>query len=157
MEVSVGLKEQITEEIKKTMKAKNSSRLEVLRFLLSQIKNKEITLRPIPITDQDIISVIQKQAKQRQEGIEQFQSGGRKDLAEKEQKELMILKEFLPQPLTENELKKIINNVIASLKNDDKLPDQRLMGQTIKEVIAQVQGRADSKTISRLVQATLNS
>ena len=106
LEVSVGLKNQIIEDIKKTMKAKNSSRLEVLRFLLSQIKNKEITLRPTPITDQDIISVIQKQAKQRQEGIEQFQSGGRKDLAEKEQKELMILKEFLPQPLTENELKK---------------------------------------------------
>ena len=156
LEVSVGLKNQIIEDIKKTMKAKNSSRLEVLRFLLSQIKNKEITLRPTPITDQDIISVIQKQAKQRQEGIEQFQSGGRKDLAEKEQKELMILKEFLPQPLTENELQKIIDNVIASLKNDDKLPDQRLMGLTIKEVIAQVQGRADSKTISRLVQATLN-
>ena len=152
----MGLKDQITEEIKKTMKAKNSSRLEVLRFLLSQIKNKEITLRPTPITDQDIISVIQKQAKQRQEGIEQFQSGGRKDLAEKEQKELIILKEFLPQPLTENELKEIINKVIASLNTDDSLPNKRLMGQTIKEVIAQVQGRADSKTISRLVQATLN-
>ena len=152
----MNLKNKITQEIKEAMKAKNSNRLEVLRFLFSQIKNKEISLRPTPITDKDIISVIQKQAKQRQEGIKQFQSGGRSDLAEKEQRELAILKEFLPQPLTENELKKVIDSVIASLSCENGSKDKRLMGQVIKGVIAQVQGRADSKTISQLVSLKLN-
>ena len=90
----MSLKDQITKEIKSAMKAKNMQRLEVLRFLFAQIKNKEIALRPKDITDQDILAVISKQAKQRQEGIKQFQEAGRVDLAEKEQKELTILKEF---------------------------------------------------------------
>ena len=153
----MSLKEQITKELKSAMKVKDIDRLEVLRFLLAQIKNKEIKLRPAAITDQDIIFVIQKQAKQRQEGFEQFQSAGRQDLAEKEQKELAILKEFLPQPLTEDELRKIIDDVISSLSQnkDDKIPDKRLVGQVIKAVIEKVQGRADSKTISQLVKAKI--
>lgn len=153
----MSLKEQIIRELKSAMKIRNAGRLEVLRFLLAQIKNKEITLRPKAITDQDVLFVIQKQAKQRQEGFEQFQSAGRQDLAEKEQKELAILKEFLPQPLTEGELGKIIDGVISSLSQNegDKMADKRLMGQVIKTVIEKVQGRADSKTISQFVKARI--
>ena len=115
----MSLKNQITEDIKSAMKAKNAHRLEVLRFLFAQIKNKEITLRPKEITDQDVLSVILKQAKQRQEGLKQFQEAGREDLVEKEKKELTILKEFLPEPLSEDEIKQVINDVISSLKDEE--------------------------------------
>ena len=150
----MNFKDQIMKEIKSAMKTKNMQRLEVLRFLFAQIKNKEITLRPKEITDQDILAVISKQAKQRQEGVLQFQEAGRVDLAEKEQKELAILKEFLPKPLSENEIKQIINDVISSFKGkeDNKDTDKRMMGHVIKSVIEKTQGRADSKTISHLVK-----
>ena len=153
----MSLKEQIIKELKSAMKIKNAGRLEVLRFLLAQIKNREITLRPKAITDQDVLFVIQKQAKQRQEGFEQFQKAGRQDLAEKERRELAILKEFLPQPLAEDELNKIIDDVISSLSQNegDKMADKRLMGQVIRAVIEKAQGRADSKTISQFVKAKI--
>ena len=155
----MSLKDQITKELKSAMKVKNTDRLEVLRFLLAQIKNKEITLRPTIITDQEVLSVVQKQAKQRQEGFEQFQKAGRQDLAEKEKKELAILKEFLPQPLTQDELEKIINNTISSLNQtkDNQMAVKRLTGQIIKTVIEKAQGRADSKTISHLVKTKMQT
>ncbi len=152
----MSFKDQITEEIKSAMKARNAHRLEVLRFLSAQIKNKEITLRPKEITDQDVLAVILKQAKQRQEGLKQFQEAGRKDLAEKEEKELAILKEFLPKPLSENAVKQIIDDVISSFK-DKEDNDKRIMGLVIKSVIEKTQGRADSKTISHLVRSHFNN
>ena len=151
----MSLKDQITTEIKSAMKAKNTHRLEVLRFLFAQIKNKEITLRPKEITDHDILTVISKQVKQRQEGIKQFQEARREDLAQKEEKELIILKEFLPEPLSEDEIKQIINDVVSSFKEKEE-DNKRIMGQVIKCVIEKTQGRADSKTISQLVRSKLS-
>ena len=138
------------------MKAKNTQRLEVLRFLFAQIKNKEISLRPKEITDQEILTVISKQVKQRQEGIKQFQEAGREDLAQKEEKELIILKEFLPEPLSENEINQVIDDAIFSFKDKGE-DNKRMMGQVIKSVIEKAQGRADSKTISQLVRSKLMS
>lgn len=152
----MSLKDQITTEIKSAMKAKNTHRLEVLRFLFAQIKNKEITLRPKEITDQDILTVILKQVKQRKEGLKQFQEAGRDDLAQKEEKELIILKEFLPEPLGEGAINQIIDDVISSFKDKEE-DNKRIMGQAIKSVIEKTQGRADSKTISQLVRARLSS
>ena len=137
------------------MKAKNTQRLEVLRFLFAQIKNKEISLRPKEITDQEILTVISKQVKQRQEGIKQFQEAGREDLAQKEEKELIILKEFLPEPLSENEINQVIDDAIFSFKDKGE-DNKRMMGQVIKSVIEKAQGRADSKTISQLVRTKLS-
>ena len=150
----MSFKDQITEEIKSAMKARNAHRLEVLRFLFAQIKNKEITLRPKEITDQDVLAVISKQAKQRQEGLKQFQDAGRKDLAEKEEKELAILKEFLPKPLTEDEISQVIDEAISSFK-DKEDNSKHIMGLVIKSVIEKTQGRADSKAISHLVKTRL--
>ena len=152
----MSLKDQITTEIKSAMKARNTQRLEVLRFLFAQIKNKEISLRPKEITDQDILTVISKQVKQRQDGIKQFQEAGREDLAQKEEKELTILKEFLPEPLSEDEINQIINDAISSFKDKGE-DNKRIMGQVMKSVIEKTQGRADSKTISQLVRTKLMS
>ena len=151
----MNLKDQITEALKIAMRSKQVDRVEALRFLLAQIKNKEISLRPKSITHADILSVLQKQAKQCRDGIEQFQAAQRPDLVEKEQKELAILKEFLPTPLNEAELAQIIKDIILSLKKENS--DKNLIGQVIKTVIAQTQGRADSQTISRVVKAQLQS
>lgn len=151
----MNLKDQITEALKIAMRSKQVDRVEALRFLLAQIKNKEISLRPRSITHADILSVLQKQAKQRKDGIEQFRAAQRPDLVEKEQKELAILKEFLPTPLNEAELAQVIKDVILSLKKESS--DKSLMGQVIKTVMAQTQGRADSQTISRIVKAQLQS
>ena len=152
----MSLKDQITTEIKSAMKARNAHRLEVLRFLFAQIKNKEITLRPKEITDQEVLTVISKQVKQRQEGIKQFQEAKREDLAQKEEKELTILKEFLPEPLSEDEINQIINDVISSFKDKGE-DNKRIMGQVMKSVIEKTQGRADAKMISQLVRNKLMS
>ena len=151
----MNLKDQITEALKIAMRSKQTDRVEVLRFLLAQIKNKEISLRPQSITPSDLLAVLQKQAKQRKDGIKQFQAAQRPDLVEKEKKELAILQEFLPTPLSEAELSQIIKGVVLSLKKEGS--DKSLMGQVIKTVIAQTQGRSDSQTISRIVKAQLQA
>lgn len=149
----MNLKDQVAEKLKEAMRAKDAERVQALRFLLAQIKDKEIALRPKQIVDMDVLSVLQKQIKQRQASIEQFQSAQRPDLAEKEGRELAILREFLPTPLSQEELSQIVDEVILTLKQEDL--GKRLMGQVVKTVMSKTKGRADSKTISEMVKTKL--
>lgn len=149
----MNLKDQVAEKLKEAMRAKDAERVQALRFLLAQIKDKEIALRPKQIVDMDVLSVLQKQIKQRQASIEQFQSAQRPDLVQKESRELAILREFLPTPLSQEELSQIVDEVILTLKQEDL--GKRLMGQVVKTVMSKTKGRADSKTISEMVKTKL--
>ena len=145
------LKEQITHEIKEAMKSKDQIRLDTLRFLQAAIKNREIELRPHPISEEEILGVIKKLVKQRKESITQYQQGGRADLVSKEQAELSILEAFLPQTLSVEQTEALVLSVIQEL-NAQSIKD---MGKVIKTVITRAGGAADNQLVSELVKQKL--
>jgi uncharacterized protein YqeY len=147
----MGLKEKILEDMKNAMKNQEADRLSAIRFLQSAVKNREIELRPNAISDQDILGVIKKLVKQRQDSIEQFEKGGRTDLADKEKFELSILETYLPKQLSADEVGKVVNDVIAALGANSI----KQMGAVIKEVQARTGGAADNRQVSELVKARL--
>jgi len=150
--VSNMLNEKIFNDYKEAMKAKDALKSSVLSFLRAEMINTAITKKKDKLDDNEIIQVIRKQVKARQDSIEQFTKGSRQDLADKEAKELEILKSYLPAEISPDELKKIIEEVIAS-SGAQGLKD---MGKVMKEVNSQVSGRADGKTVSDLVRARLS-
>lgn len=149
----MGIREKILEDIKTAMKEKKAERLEVLRFLNAAIKNREIEIRPTPIADSEVISVIQKMVKQRTDSIEQYKAAARVDLATKEEGELGILKEYLPAQMSETELKSIIDAAVASVG----ATSMKDMGKVMKEAQEKAQGRADNKLLSQIIKDKLAS
>jgi uncharacterized protein YqeY len=147
----VALKEQIMNDIKEAMKAKQPERLSALRMLQSAVKNKEIELRPGVITDSDIFDVVKKMVKQRKESIEQFTAAGRTDLAEKESAEADMLSHYLPAQLNESQITTIVEDVIKELNASS----QKEMGAVMKEAIARCKGAADNKIVSQIIKSKL--
>jgi uncharacterized protein YqeY len=147
----VALKEQIMNDIKEAMKAKQPERLSALRMLQSAVKNKEIELRPGVITDSDIFDVVKKMVKQRKESIEQYTAAGRTDLAEKESAEADMLSHYLPTQLNESQITVIVEDVIKELKASS----QKEMGAVMKEAIARCKGAADNKIVSQIIKSKL--
>lgn len=145
------LEDKILADFKDAMKNRNAFRQSTLSFLRSQLKNMAIEKKKDKLDDSDVIAIIKKQVKQRLDSIEKFKSGVRLDLAEKEQKELEILKAYLPEELSKEELEKIIDEVIASI-GANTIKD---MGKVMKEIIPKVSGRADNKLLSELVRLKL--
>lgn len=147
----MSLKSKILDDLKTAMKNKEADRLAAIRFLQSAIKNKEIDLRPKEITDNDIMDVLKKSVKQRKDSIEQFEKAGRNDLAEKEKFELSILKEYLPEQMSEEKAAEVVEAVIADL-GASSMKD---MGAVMKEVQVRTAGAADGKMLSGLVKSKL--
>ena len=132
-------------------KAKDALRVGVLRLLKTAAKNLQVELMR-PITDEELATVIQKQAKQRQDSIEQYSAANRPDLAAKEADELAILKEYLPEPLSAAELDAVIENIVAELG----VTNMSGMGKVIKAVTDGYKGRVDGKAVSAAVKARLS-
>src|SRR5512136_2854945 len=107
----MGLEERLVEEMKRAMKSNDKVRLSTIRMIRTSVKNKEIDLRK-KLDDDEIIRVIQGMVRKSEESIEQFKAGGRADLVEKESNELEILKSYLPQSLSQEEIIKIIDETI---------------------------------------------
>lgn len=133
-------------------KAKETVRVAVLRMLKTAIKNRQVELLR-PLDDGEILDVIAKQVKQRRESIEQFTSGNRPDLADKEARELEMLVGYLPQALTEAELAAAIDAVVREL-GAASLKD---MGRVMQAVLEAHKGQVDGKKASELVRARLSS
>ncbi len=148
----MALRDQILADIKTAMKDKNEIALNALRFLNSSIKNREIELRPNPLTDAEVINVLKKSVKQRAESIEQFEKAGRTDLSDKEKAEMAILEKYLPKSLSRDQIEKVVTEVIAALQ----ATSVKQMGAVIKEVAAKTAGAADNKTVSEIVKAKLS-
>ena len=146
----MNLNQRLKEDLKQAIKSKDSNKRDVLRFLMSAIHYREIETK-VPLSDDEILSVLSKQVKQRKETIEASLSS-RPELAAKEQAELDILITYLPKQLTSEELTSIITTAITDLQKQG-VPDQ---GIVMKTVMAQVKGKASGKTVSEIVQDLLS-
>ena len=147
------LEEKITEDYKQAMKNKDAARVSTLSFLRSQIKYVLIEKRSEKLSDADVIAVVKKQIKQRQDSIYQFEKGGRNDLAEKEKLELAILKSYLPAEMSEAELKTIVDGAVKE-SGASGIKD---MGKVMKLLLPKVSGKADNAMVSNLVKEKLTS
>ncbi|MDD5617963.1 MAG: GatB/YqeY domain-containing protein [Candidatus Omnitrophica bacterium] len=146
------LEDKIMQDFKESMKAKDALKVSTLSFLRSQLKNVAIDKKKDKLDDNDVIAVIKKQIKQRQDSIDNFKQGNRLDLADKEQNELNILKLYLPQELSREELEKIIDEAVSATGANN----MKDMGKLMKEVSSKTAGRADNKLLSELVRAKLS-
>lgn len=146
------LEEKILSDYKEAMKARDALKSTALNFLRAEVNNVAIAKKKNKLEDSEIISVIRKQIKEHQDSIEQFSKGNRLDLADKESKELTLLKSYLPPELPEEELKKIIEEVILTTG----AAGMKDMGRVMKEVTAKAAGQADGKLLSELVRERLS-
>ncbi|BEI40421.1 MULTISPECIES: GatB/YqeY domain-containing protein [unclassified Polynucleobacter] len=144
------LKEQITEDMKSAMRAKETERLGTIRLLLAAIKQREVDER-ITVDDAGIIAIVEKLIKQRKDSIEQFQKAGRTDLVDQESKELGILQAYMPAQLSEAEVQAAIQKTISSLG----AVGPQDMGKVIGALKAQLAGKADMGMVSGMVKAAL--
>jgi uncharacterized protein len=152
MEVVMSLEDKISQDYVLAMKARDSFTSSVLSFLRAQIKNVKVDKRLEKVGDEDVISVIKKQVKQRQDSIAQFKAGGRTDLADKEEEELVILKNYLPPEMSVDELKNIVEEVISA-SGATSIKD---MGRVMKDVLSRLGARADNQTVGALVKERLS-
>ena len=148
----MALKDQINEDMKAALKARQSERLSAIRLLLAAVKQKEIDERKA-LDDAAVISVVERLIKQRRDSIEQFQAAGRTDLADKESAELELLKQYLPQPVSEQELAAAIEAAIAEA---GAASGPQAMGKVMALLKPRLAGKADMGRVSSLVKARLN-
>ena len=148
----MSLKARIQEDVKIAMRAHEREQLAALRLLTAAIKQKEVDER-IELNDEQVLAVLDKMVKQRRESLEQYRQAGRDDLAAKEQFELDLIQNYLPEPLSEHELTELIRNTIAQVGASSI----RDMGAVMNALRGQVQGRADMKAVSQAVKAQLAS
>ncbi len=149
--MKMSLEEKLVEEMKQAMKSNDKLRLSTIRMIRSGVKNKEIELRK-KLEDDEIERVIQVMVRKGEESVEQFQAGGRADLVEKEKKEIEILKSFLPQPLSQEEMLKIIDQSIQ----ETQASSPKDIGKVMKSVMPKIGGKADGKLINQLVKERLS-
>lgn len=149
----MSLQERVDSDLKEAMRAKDATRLGVLRMLKSALKYAAIAKSDAEaeLSDAEATQVIRKQAKQRQDSIESFEKGGRAELASKEKEELSILNAYLPQQMSTDELTKVVSETIAEVGATSKAQ----MGAVMKALQAKVAGRVDGKTLSAEVQKQL--
>lgn len=147
-------KHELKDELKKSMLAKDSARTSALRMVISALGYYEIQKggAGYEATEEDVLAVIQKEAKQHRDSIEQFKSAGRAELVEKETQELQMLEAFLPKQMGEEEIKKLVDDAVA--KSGATSPAD--IGKVMGILMPQVKGKADGGLVSKLVREALN-
>ena len=140
----------IEQEVKDAMLARDSERRDALRLILSSLKSAEKDLLR-PLSEDEELQVLQRERKKRIEAADAFHAAGRTEQAEKEEVELEILEEFMPEPLGEEELERIVDDAIA----ENKATSMRDMGRVMADVMPQIAGRADGSAVSQLVREKL--
>ncbi|GGA36417.1 hypothetical protein GCM10007416_06660 [Kroppenstedtia guangzhouensis] len=146
----MSLIERLNQDMKTAMKNKEKTTLSVIRMVRSSIKNKEIELQH-SLTEEEALDVVAKELKQQRDSLREFEQVGREDLAQKARDEIAVLERYMPEQLTDAELKKIVQETIASTGAASKAD----MGKVMKAVMPRVKGRADGKRVNRLVQEGL--
>ena len=137
-------------ELKEAMRARDAERRDALRLILSSLKSAEKDLQR-PLSDDEELQVLQRERKKRIEAAEAFRSGKREELARSEERELSVLQEFMPEPLSEQELEEIVDNAIAE-NGATSIGD---FGRVMADVMPQVAGRADGSSVSQIVREKL--
>lgn len=148
---SSALKEQIQDAMKTAMKSGEKERLAVIRLIMSAMKQVEVDERT-ELDDNRVLGILDKMVKQRRESISQFNAGGRQDLAEKEQAEIDIISDFLPQALSDAEIESIINKAIS----ETGAASMKDMGKVMGIVKPQITGRADMGAVSGKIKSLLS-
>jgi len=148
----MGLEQQLNNDLIAAMKAGDKARVSTLRLIRSRAKNTAIE-KGDTLSDDDFLTIIQKEAKRRKESLAMYEKGGRDDLVQQEKLELEILSTYLPKSLSESEMALVIDQVIEDVGATQRSDMGRVMGK----VMAMVQGRADGKLIQNMVQEKLGS
>ncbi len=144
------IKQRIEDEVKSAMRARDKERLATLRLITAELKRVEVDER-IELDDARVLGVLDKMVKQRNDSLEQYRKAGREDLAAREAAEIDVIREFMPRPLDTDELDAIIDSAIA----EAGASSMKDMGQVMKLVRPQVQGRADMADVSERVKQKL--
>lgn len=146
------LKEKITEDMKAAMKGGDKARLGVIRLILAAIKQREVDER-IELDDTQVLVVLDKMVKQRRDSVTQYENAGRTELADQEKFEIGIIQEYLPQPLDEAEIDRLIDEAIATTEAQS----MKEMGKVMGLLKPQLQGRADMGAVSAKIRQKLGS
>jgi len=144
------LAERLAEDLKQAMKDKDKVRLSVIRMVRAAMKNAEID-KQRPLNDDEILDVLNRELKQRQEALAEFEKAGRQDLSQQAQEEIRILRQYLPEPLDEEALLALIDEAIRETGATTK----RDLGKVMGILMPKVKGRADGKKVNQLVQQRL--
>jgi len=150
--MSESLKARIQSEMKDAMRAKEKERLGVIRLIMAAIKQREVDER-IELDDEQVLLVIDKMIKQRRESISQFDAAGRDDLSAVENAELEVLQTFMPEPLSDDEVRKLIEQAMS----DSGASSMKDMGKVMGIIKPQAQGKADMSVISKLIKERLSA
>ena len=146
----MGLKEQITEDMKSAMRAKDTAKLSAIRLITAAMKQKEVDER-VELNDAMVLAIIEKMIKQRKDSITQFEAGGRQDLADIEKAELAILSAYMPAGLTEAEMQAAVTEAVAEVG----ATGPQDMGKLMAVLKPKLAGRADMTVVSAMVKAAL--
>jgi len=152
--MSESIMERVTDEMKSAMKARDKVRLRTLRGLRSSLMNKTIDKRQgddAELDDAEQLAVVRKEVKQRKDSIEQFKDAGRDDLVEKEEEELEVLKEFMPEPMSEENLRAILQEII----DDVGATDMSGMGSVMGRAMDRLRGKVDGSRVQQIVKEIL--
>jgi hypothetical protein len=141
---------ELEQEVREAMLARDAARRDALRLIVSSLKSAEKDLQR-PLSDEEELQVLQRERKKRQEAAQAFRDAGREEQAAGEESELAILEEFMPEPLSEDELERIVDDAIA----ENKATNMRDMGRVMADVMPQIAGRADGSAVSQLVREKL--
>jgi uncharacterized protein len=142
--------ETIEGEIKEAMKARDAERRDALRLIVNALKNSEKDLQRT-LSEEEELQVLQRERKRRVEAAEAFRTGGREEQAQAEERELAILEEFMPSPLSEDEIEEIVDDAIAEV-GATSMAD---LGRVMADVMPQIAGRADGSVVSQIVREKL--
>ena len=148
----MSLDQELLEDMKRSMKARDKIRVETIRGLRAQLKNAQITKNG-ELSEEEVIQVLSNAAKKRKESIEQFNAVGRKDRADIEQQELDIIYEYLPKQMDEKEIGVLVNSVFEEVKPES----MKDMGKIMSSIMPKVKGRADGKLVQQIVRDKLSS
>ena len=140
----------LEDEVKDAMRAHENERRDALRLILSSLKSAEKELLR-PLSDDEELQVLQRERKKRVEAAEAFRAGGREEQAATEERELAILEEFMPEPLSEDEIEEIVDDAIAEV-GATSMAD---LGRVMADVMPQIAGRADGSSVSQIVREKL--
>ena len=146
----MSLIEQLETEVTEAMRARDEQRRDALRLILASLRSAEKELQR-PLSNDEELQVLQRERKKRQEAAEAFRAGGREKSAEGEEAELAILQEFMPEPISDDEVERIVDDAIA----ENGATSLRDMGRVMADVMPQIAGRADGSAVSQLVREKL--
>ncbi|MFC0298259.1 GatB/YqeY domain-containing protein [Geobacillus jurassicus] len=148
----MSLLDRLNDDMKQAMKNKEKEKLSVLRMLKAALQNEAIKLGKSPLSEDEELTVLSRELKQRKDSLQEFENAGRSDLVEKVKTEIDIVQSYMPKPLTEEELRELIEQTIKEVGASSKAD----MGKVMGAIMPKVKGRADGSLVNKLVQQQLS-